>query len=110
MQLLGVSYCMQKWKRLYSTFLQCYLLCCQQGGPNFKGVWMKSLRFDFQIRAIFQYFPVVLFVFLHKAGGSIFRAVNDKQFAFLFEIVVGLMYLLLFVFTLCLLTSSFIYL
>ena len=53
------------WKLLSSTFLWCCLLCCTRRF-YLLSLWMKSSSVTIQMKAIEQYFPVVLFIMLYK--------------------------------------------
>ena len=54
-----------KWKLLSSTFLWCCLLCCTRWF-YLLSLWINSYSVTIQMKATEQYFPVVLFVMLHK--------------------------------------------
>ena len=52
---------------LSSTFLWCCLLCWMRWFLLLSLLWVKSSSLTIQIKAIEQYFPVLLFIMLYKA-------------------------------------------
>ena len=54
-----------KQKLLGRTFLCCCLLCCTRWF-QILSLWVKSLSVTIQMKAIEQYFPVMLFIMLYK--------------------------------------------